>query len=92
VRDNSTDIRCRFCRSASNQNLLLIVTSSAVVGSSAIRSLVRTRHCNHHALLLAARQLNGYASIFCSGSGMPIGKADGTRARLAVSGVPGGLR
>ena len=57
---NSMLIRCRSLRPASSSRIWRwIVTSSAVVGSSAIKQLglAGERHRDHDALLLAAREL-----------------------------------
>ncbi len=57
---NSTDIWRRCCNSRTRSRICFwIVTSSAVVGSSAMSSLrlAGDRHRDHHPLLLAARHL-----------------------------------
>ena len=84
---NSTDIWWRFCRSAIRSRICFwIVTSSAVVGSSAIRSFgsqaiaiaIITRCC------CPPDSCDGYESMRRSGSGMPTSRSTST-ARLRAA-------
>ena len=89
---NSTDIWCRFCRSAISSRICFwIVTSSAVVGSSAISSLgsqaiaiaIITRCC------WPPESCDGNESIRRSGSGMPTSRSRSTaRLRAARPDMP----
>src|SRR5436190_5168051 len=89
---NSTDIWWRFCRSAMSSRICFwIVTSSAVVGSSAISSLgsqaiaiaIITRCC------WPPESWEGNASIRRSGSGMPTSRSRSTaRLRAARPDIP----
>src|SRR6476620_3761269 len=89
---NSTDIWCRFCRSAISSRICFwIVTSSAVVGSSAISSLgsqaiaiaIITRCC------WPPESCDGNESMRRSGSGMPTSRSRSTaRLRAARPDMP----
>ena len=87
---NSTDIWCFVCSSAIRSRICFwIVTSSAVVGSSAIRSLgsqaiaiaIITRCCWPPDIC------DGNALIRCSGSGMPTSSSSSIARLRALPGV-----
>ncbi len=86
---NSTDIWCFFCSAAIRSRICFwIVTSSAVVGSSAISSLgsqaiaiaIITRCCWPPDIC------DGYALILNSGSGMPTSASNAIARFLASAG------